>query len=359
MPVNTSSFQKTLHLLCDTLRHDFALLLRLTAKSAKKKERKGQGRGGYNIHSLCFLIVFVLLISACGNNGKMTYSDTATYGECTVTCDESYQPIMQVETDTFMGLYKYAKVHVKYLPEAQVFNELMNNDSIRFAVVSRELNAKEKEAFEQRKLFPKTLKIAIDAVALVVNNANSDTLIRYEQLADIITGKITSWKQLNENTAADSIRIVFDKNGSSNTRFLQEKFLGSAPFPKNTYATNSNSAVIEYVSQNKNAIGVISVNWISDRDDPAVNEFLQKVKVVALSPPDTSADAGSYFKPYQAYVYLKQYPLIRDVYIINREGRNGLGTGFASFIAGDQGQRLLKLMGMLPATLPVRLIQIK
>ena len=116
---------------------------------------------------------------------------------------------------------------------------------------------------------------------------------------------------------------------------------------------------MEYVSQNKNAIGVISVNWISDRDDPGVNAFLQKVKVVALSPPDTSADAGSYFKPYQAYVYLKQYPLIRDVYIINREGRNGLGTGFASFIAGDQGQRLLKLMGMLPATMPVRLIQIK
>jgi phosphate transport system substrate-binding protein len=56
---------------------------------------------------------------------------------------------------------------------------------------------------------------------------------------------------------------------------------------------------------------------------------------------------------------LKQYPLIRNVYIVNREGRNGLGTGFASFIAGDQGQRLLKLMGMLPATMPVRLIQFK
>jgi len=303
-------------------------------------------------------VVAGVFVTSCGNHGKPTFTDTPSSGEISVACDESYQPIMQVETDTFMGLYKYAKVQVKYLPEAQVFNELMNNDSIRFAVVSRELNAKEKEAFDARHLIPRTVKIAIDAVALVVNNENIDTVLTYEKLAGIISGKISTWKQV-DGGMEDSIRIVFDRNGSSNTRFLQEKFLGSAPFPKNTYATNSNAAVMDYVSQNKNALGVISVNWISDRDDPGVNEFLQKVKVVAISPPDTSKDAGNYFKPYQAYVYLKQYPLIRDVYIINREGRNGLGTGFASFIAGDQGQRLLKLMGMLPATMPVRIIQFK
>lgn len=305
-----------------------------------------------------FFIPLSLFFSSCGNNGKPTFTDTPTSGEITVACDESYQPIMEVEADTFMGLYKYARVHVKYRPEAQVFNELLNNDSIRFAVVSRELNSKEKEAFDRRKLIPRTVKIAVDAVALVVHNSNTDTLIRYEQLKDIFSGKTATWKQLGAGNSNDSIRIVFDRNGSSNTRFLQEKFLGDAPFPKNTYATNSNAAVMDYVSQNKNALGVISVNWISDRDDPSMNEFLTRVKVVALSPPDTSKDAGSYFGPYMAYIYLKQYPLIRDVYIINREGRNGLGTGFAAFVAGDQGQRLLKLMGMLPATLPVRLIQI-
>src|SRR5205823_11249636 len=99
--------------------------------------------------------------------------------------------------------------------------------------------------------------------------------------------------------------------------------------------SSSNAEVIDYVSNNKNAIGIISVNWISDRDDPTANKFLNKVKVVALSPPDSSKYSKEYFKPYQAYVALKQYPLIRDVFIINREGRNGLGTGFAAFVAGD------------------------
>src|SRR6185295_18500715 len=189
-------------------------------------------------------------------------------------------------------------------------------------------------------------------------NENPDSLIKYSQLADMISGKTSLWKQLNPKSPLDSVRIVFDRNGSSNTRYLQEKFLGKNPLPKNCYATNSNADVVDYVSNNKNAIGVISVNWISDKDDPSVNAFLKKVAVVQLSPPDTSKDSGEYFKPYQGYIALKQYPLIRDVYIINREGRNGLGTGFAAFVAGDPGQRIIRLIGMLPATMPVRLIQV-
>jgi phosphate transport system substrate-binding protein len=88
------------------------------------------------------------------------------------------------------------------------------------------------------------------------------------------------------------------------------------------------------------------------------DQFLSKIRVVELSPPDTSQFSNEFFKPYQAYIALKQYPLTRDVYMISREGRNGLGTGFASFVAGDQGQRIIRLMGMLPATMPVRLIQV-
>ena len=54
---------------------------------------------------------------------------------------------------------------------------------------------------------------------------------------------------------------------------------------------------------------------------------------------------------------LSQYPLIREVYMINREGRAGLGTGFVSFVAGDAGQRIVRIAGLLPATMPVRLIK--
>jgi phosphate transport system substrate-binding protein len=314
----------------------------------------------------------LLLLSSCHSGPeKPTYTDLPTSGEVTIVCDESYQPLISVENDTFQSIYKYAKVNVKYLPEAEAFKELVTNDSIRLIVAARKLNSSEEEYFNGRHLIPRVTKVAIDAVAFVINNANDDSLIKFKQLRGILTNDIYSWKQikLSSDSAAshsslvtrhsslDSIIVVFDKSGSANAHYLQQLFLQKNSLPKNWFAANSNADVIDYVNKNKNAIGVISVNWISDRDDPMVDKFLSKVRVVALSPPDTSKFANEYFKPYQAYIALKQYPLIRDVYMISREGRNGLGTGFAAFVAGDQGQRIVRLMGMLPATMPVRLIQ--
>jgi phosphate transport system substrate-binding protein len=306
-------------------------------------------------------LFLIILIYCCSCNSSVKhepYTDTPTSGEITIVADESYQPLVQVQIDTFMEIYKYAKINVKYLPESEVFNALMNNDSVRLAIVSRELTSDEKLFFDRQKIIPRTLKIAEDAIALVVNRENPDTAISYEQLESILQGKIVNWNQLNSGGMKDSIRIVFDKNGSTNSRFLHERFLNGKNFPSNIFATNSNSSVIDYVSQNKGTLGVIGVNWISDKDDSLAQTFLKKIKVVALSMPDTNKSPLEFNKPYQAYIALKKYPLLRDVNIISREGRNGLGTGFASFMAGDKGQRMIRLMGLLPATMPVRIIQV-
>jgi phosphate transport system substrate-binding protein len=256
-----------------------------------------------------------------------------------------------------MKLYKYASVRPSYLPESEVFKRLLTDDSVRIAVVSRDLNEQEKSAMTAQKIVPRTTKVAVDAVALVINNQNPDSQLVYSQLSAIIGGDVLRWNQLNPSGLSDSIRVVFDKSGSANTRFLKETFLGDRDFPKNCFATNSNAAVIDYVSQTRGAIGIVGVNWISDREDEDVERFLSKVRVVELSAREDSL-GNEYFGPFQAYIALKKYPLIRDVIIISREGRNGLGTGFASFFAGDQGQRLVRLSGMLPANMPVRIIKI-
>ena len=308
------------------------------------------------------LVLFASLsIVSCGCRSgpeKPSFTDTPTSGEITIVCDESYQPLMEVESDTFHHIYQAANVHIKYLPEGEAFKELVENDSVRAIISSRELNESEKDFFNSRKLIPRTTKVAIDAVALIVNQENNDSLLKFGQLSEIIKGNYHSWKKVNDQSPLDSIVVVFDKSGSANARYLQQMFeLDKSALPANWFATNSNADVVDYVSKNKNALGVISVNWISDRDDPMTDRFLSKIKVVELSPPDTNANANEFYKPYQAYIALKQYPLTRDVYIISREGRNGLGTGFAAFVAGDQGQRIIRLMGMLPATMPVRLIQ--
>src|SRR4051812_12031077 len=148
-----------------------------------------------------FITYCILILSSCHSGPeKATFSDTPTSGEVTIVCDESYQPLISVESDTFHSIYQYAKVHVNYLPEAEAFKQLVTNDSIRLIVSARELNTAEKDYFNSRKLIPRTTKVAIDAVALVINNENNDSLIKYEQLKSIINGETNSWRKLSAAT---------------------------------------------------------------------------------------------------------------------------------------------------------------
>jgi phosphate transport system substrate-binding protein len=231
------------------------------------------------------------------------------------------------------------------------------NDSVRIIVINRNLTADEDKILRSQKIIPKVTKIAYDAIAFIINKDNADTVLQYEQIADIFSGKITNWNQINKSSKLGEIAMVFDNNKSGNPRYFKEKFKMSNEFPKTCYAVNSNEEVINFVEKNKNAIGIVSVNWISDTQDTVSHRFLSKIKVAGVSDEDFSE--GPFMKPYQGYIAEGSYPFIRDVYVINREYFSGLGTGFAQFIAGEKGQRIFLKSGLVPATMPIRLVEVK
>ncbi|MEO5569594.1 MAG: substrate-binding domain-containing protein [Bacteroidia bacterium] len=303
------------------------------------------------------LLVLLSFFSCNRSNFTADLSDTPTSGNLKISVDASYQPLMDSEVNTFTSLYSLARIEVAYKPEADVINDLLN-DSVKVAIANKKLSDEQEKYLNSRKCFPRTTKIAVDAIAFLVNKENPDTLLLLSQLKEILTGNISTWNKLNAKNKLDSIRIVFDNNSSGNTRFLKDKFLGDKNFPPNCYAVKTNPEVISYVQDHKNALGIIGVNWISDSDDEAANNFRKNIKVAALKN-DTSSQNQEYYQPFQAYIALNQYPLTRDVYLINRESRHGLGTGFASFVAGDKGQRIVRLAGLLPATMPIRIVKVE
>ena len=66
-----------------------------------------------------------------------------------------------------------------------------------------------------------------------------------------------------------------------------------------------------------------------------------------------------YYKPNQANLGKGLYPLKRSIYVLNYQGFAGLGTGFASFVVGDIGQRIVLKSNLLPITIPERNINIR
>ena len=305
------------------------------------------------------VIIFLLFASCSGfNKNNKTITETPTSGDIKIAIDESYQLFMDAELYTFHSLYESAKITPIYLPEGEAF-DLFMKDSVRVIVSSRTLTDAEDKYLKAKSFIPRTAKIAYDALVFIVNKSNLDSLFLLSQLKDIFTGKINKWSQLNPKSGQEKLTIVFDNNKSSNTRFIKEKLDLKENFPANCFAVKSNAEVINFVEKNKSAIGIISVNWISDKNDTISHDFLKRVKIVAVGEEGNTDGTGSYHKPYQGYIEEGSYPFTRNVYMISRETFYGLGSGFVSFVAGDKGQLIISRSGMVPATMPVRIVQIK
>ncbi|MGX5820530.1 PstS family phosphate ABC transporter substrate-binding protein [Chitinophaga lutea] len=280
----------------------------------------------------------VLSVAACnsGQSGQEN-RDNPTSGSIRISVDETYKPLIESEIRVFESLYPKTKIVAEYKPEADCFKDLFN-DSSRLIIVTRDLKEDEKEFFKKAKIRPNSLQLATDAIALIVNNANPDSILTMDQVRAIMAGKSEKpWQ------------IVFDNQNSSTVRFIQDSINKGAPLPANTMAAKTNPEVIDYVTKNKNAIGVIGVNWISDTADSTVIEFTQRVTTVKLR-----GDGYSEFvKPYQFYIGMKSYPLTRGMFYILKEPYQGLGSGFATFLGAQEGQLLIGKYKLYPARLNI------
>ncbi len=305
-----------------------------------------------NLIYISFL--FLIFLTACGS--KSQYNDTPTSGSISIAVDETFKPIAQAEIDVFQSIYNSTEIKPSYDSEKISFKKLLN-DSVRMIICSRKLNNQEKEIFRSKKFFPKEIKIATDAIALIVHPSNKDTIISVENLKEILNGKITNWQQIYPTSKLGKITLVFDNQNSSTVHYLIDAVCKGDSLSNKLTALSVNSEVINFVSKNPNAIGVIGTSFVSDRDDSTSISFLKTIKVMAVSKEHTATYENS-FQPYQAYIATQQYPLYRDVYIILSEPRTGLASGFTSFITSDRGQRIILKSGILPATRPVRIINI-
>ena len=288
--------------------------------------------------------------------GSSISDETPTRGNIKITADESFQPIIDTEVSTFTQLYTNAKIKARYKPEYDVISDFMN-DSVKVIVTSRKLTEDQIRYLRDSLIVARTITFAYDGLALVTNKENKDTLLKYDQVRDIFLGKAVTWKDLDPKSKIGDIRVIFDNTKSGNIRYFKELFEIKDALPGNFFAVNSNPEVVDFVSRNPDALGIVSVNWISDKDDPASRSFMKKINVLGIS--RQLLDDGSYYRPDQGWIYDKSYPFVREVYLITRETFKGLGSGFIQWATAEQGQRIVLKSGLVPATMPIRLVQIK
>lgn len=287
------------------------------------------------------LMLLISVVSGCSQKAPESKGEEYyTYGETTIVSDESLFPIVDDQQQVFHNSYKRAKINMVYKPLQEALN-LFVNDSIDIAILPRMLTAKEAEYFERKKIRIRATKFATDGVALITGVNNNDSLITKQEIIDLLSGKSNKKRVL-----------VFDNPQSSTVEYLME-MANVKELPKESvYALKSNQEVIAYIKNNPAAIGVVSVNWIK-RPTPEIVEDVAAVKFIAVR-----NDKGEYKLPSLNNLKVRDYPLVRDLYLIDCQGKAGLGTGFAGFLAGDIGQRIILKSGLAPDSLPSRQINI-
>lgn len=306
-----------------------------------------------------YLALFAVLFSACDRGRKITRTDTPTSGVASIVCDECFAPILKEEISVFTGTNPETEINPVFTNEVDAINLLLK-DSVRTLLAARELTTDELELIKEKKLIPRVQKLAVDGLALIVNNSNVDTLISVSTLKKIMAGEITDWKEVSLKGKSDlgDIKVVFDNPNSSTVRFVKDSILRGLPLSDRLVSQSTNSEVLNYVAKTPNALGIIGVNWISNHQDTTSLSFVESVRVMSVSESDDPTPENSY-KPFPAYLYLKFYPLVRDVYIILTDVRGGLPAGFVNFLGGDVGQRIILKAGLVPATRPNRLVTLK
>lgn len=288
---------------------------------------------------VAFCVLFLAI--SCNKSADAT-QETILKGNATLLVDATLMPVMEDQVQIFESRYE-ATIKMNAQSETEVIQSLVK-DTSSIAVLSRKLNADEMKIFANRKIIPKITPIAIDAVALITNKNSNDTLVDIRDVIDFMNGK-----------SSPKIKgLVFDNPNSSTVRYMNT-LAGLTSIPqKGVFSFGTNNEVIKFVSQNEGMIGVVGLNWLT-QPRPEMQPYVDKVAVLSVR----GKNQNDFYAPDQNNIAEGKYPLARELYIVNCQGFSGLGMGFASFVAGDIGQRIILKSGLLPYKVPPRKLSIR
>lgn len=293
------------------------------------------------------LIMAMLTLMSCSETNKSGRTDTLSTGTIQFAADGSISPIIEEQRVLFEVSRPQAHLVPIYTNETEGINLLMT-DSICLVISARDFKAEELKNLKDRKFMPRSLKLAYDGLALIVNRQNADTCISVSDIKRILLGEATKWSDIYKGSTRGDITVVFDNPGSGTVHFAEDSILGGKAIKNpNVVATENSADVIAYVEKNVGAIGIIGSNWLNDKRDSTNLTFHKDITVMNISRLTPATPANSY-KPYEGYFYNGNYPLVRTIWALLNDPYNGLPKGFFNFLQSPQGQLVFHKAGLLP-----------
>ena len=208
-------------------------------------------------------------------------------------------------------------------------NAVLNNIA-QIAASSRVLS-------EEEKKYLKPIVVAKDALAVVVHPSNPLKNITTLQLRDILSGKITNWKELGV-PFDKPLLLINDSSGAGTRAAMEELVMGTSkekkikgiPITLKSVVVNSSAEMKSNIANFKYAVGYLPFSYLDNTVKPlSVNGI----------PPTYAAS------------YKGNYLLFRNLYYAIKKDAVGLELAYIYYILSPEGQDIVVQEGFLPMKL--------
>jgi phosphate transport system substrate-binding protein len=299
------------------------------------------------------IVATVIVLICCGPEK----AETPLRGNLHVLLPESAAPVLLRAVQSFTSIYgpKGAQLSYELVSSEEAIRRFIE-DTTRCILTTRSLSATERQRLNEDGVELTEIILAYDAIAAVVHYKNPIERITTPELRSIVSGETRRWEHL---THADGMRgsivPILDET-SDVASFLLRRFTELRSFRPDLQRTRSNLATLQTVVADPASIGFVALDWVDSARVP--------VKMLEVAEPDPEADTtfrapiesvGKFYPPHPAHIYRNYYPLKRGIYAYGKNARGTLTSGFLTFLANKEGQRIFLERNLVPATQPIRL----
>ncbi len=196
---------------------------------------------------------------------------------------------------------------------------------------SRPMKASEKEQVRSRHgRDVKEIPVALDGLAIYVNDANSVVSFTPAQLKGIFTGRITNWRDVG---GKDGRIIAYGRDNSSGTyQFFKEHVLANEDFAREVQTLPGTGAIVNAVSKDPASIGYGGI------------AYSKGIRVVPVKRDDKSDPVA----PSLETVKNGTYALSRNLFYYTIGEPTGDAKAFIDWVLGPEGQKLCEKVGYYP-----------
>ena len=218
----------------------------------------------------------------------------------------------------------YALLHPQYVIDVQGGGSSAGIMAVESGIAEIGMSSRPLKPSEQGL---QTIEIAKDGLAVILHPNNPVSDLTLAQLRGVYKGEITNWKDLG---GADAAIHVYAREEGSGTRYAFEEMVmdGIMIMPR-AIVQNTNGAVRQLISSDRNAIGFISLGL--------VDETVKALKLEGVEATWGNVMNGSYrlFRPF----------------LFVTDGQPGQAAEqFIAYTLSPEGQNVLVLEGLIPAS---------